>query len=605
MGLLNCEQQNLLRSTRMCGIIGYTGKSNAAAILLEGLRRLEYRGYDSAGMAVIESDSIQVKKGVGKVDETHERFNFTSLSGNTGIAHTRWATHGGVTWNNAHPHTSCKEEVAVVHNGIIENYQELRSVLVKRGHIFKSETDSEVIAHLLEEKVRAGFDKKTTLLDTVKELQGSFALVIIFSDEPKTIFGARKDSPLVIGIGRGENFLASDTLAFLEKTDRVVFLDNMEIAVVGKSGFSIFTFDGYPVVKEVTQVAWEIGDLSKKEFTHYTLKEIHEQPYSLRTAFYQEPQKIEEFSNAIRAARRIYLLGCGTSFHAGLIGKYLLAKLAKIPAEAIIGSEIDQYADIIDNYCLILTISQSGETADVLHAVKVAKDKGAKVLSLVNAVGSSLVRVSSISMSINCGPEVGVAATKSFTSQLALLYLIAMNLADSKLEIQTTNKLLSAVEQVLRVEENVAKIAENFLDNSDFYLIGRGIHHPIALEGALKLKELAYVHAEGMAAGELKHGTLALIQEGTPVIVLNPCDETYQETISNAVEMKSRGARIIGISDRPNEVYDGWIEIPSTDTLFYPLVEVIPLQLLAYYSALKRQSNPDYPRNLAKSVTVK
>ncbi|MEM1524987.1 MAG: glutamine--fructose-6-phosphate transaminase (isomerizing) [Nitrososphaerales archaeon] len=589
----------------MCGIIGYIGEESAATILLNGLKRLEYRGYDSAGMCTIDQSKIQIKKGVGKVDEIHKKLNLTHLSGNIGIAHTRWATHGKVTIANAHPHTSCKEDIAIVHNGTIENYQELKEILIKDGHNFKSETDSEVIAHLIEKFYLEYKDEEKAVLTVANMLKGAFAFAAIFQKNPNILIGVRKDSPLVIGIGKDGYFLASDILAFIDHTDRAIFLDNQEIAIVSRKGVKILTFNGLEVNKSITQVAWEVSDVSKKEFKHFTLKEIKEQVYTVRAALNQDLNKIDEFCNKIKNAKRIYVVACGTSYHAGLMAKHLFNKLAKIYIEPIIASEFLHYGDLTDGGSVIIAISQSGETADVLNVVREARKQGLKVFAIVNSVSSSLVRESDLSLFINCGPEIGVAATKSFTSQLVIIYLLALKLAGLSIEDSGLLKLSKYVREVLKLEDEIQKISLKYYNNGDFYYVGRGPHFPIALEGALKLKELAYIHAEGMPAGELKHGTLALINDGTPVVVLNPYDETYFETLGNAAEMKARGAKIIGVSDRMNEIYDDFIHLPTVNKLLYPIIEVIPLQLLAYYITIARKQDPDYPRNLAKSVTVK
>ncbi|MEM2338927.1 MAG: glutamine--fructose-6-phosphate transaminase (isomerizing) [Nitrososphaerales archaeon] len=589
----------------MCGIIGYIGEESAATILLNGLKRLEYRGYDSAGMCTIDQSKIQIKKGVGKVDEINGKLNLTNLSGNIGIAHTRWATHGKVTIANAHPHTSCKEDIAIVHNGTIENYQELKEILIKDGHNFKSETDSEVIAHLIEKFYLEYKDEEKAVLTVANMLKGAFAFAAIFQKNPNILIGVRKDSPLVIGIGKDGYFLASDILAFIDHTDRAIFLDNQEIAIVSRKGVKILTFNGLEVNKSITQVAWEVSDVSKKEFKHFTLKEIKEQVYTVRAALNQDLNKIDEFCNKIKNAKRIYVVACGTSYHAGLMAKHLFNKLAKIYIEPIIASEFLHYGDLTDGGSVIIAISQSGETADVLNVVREARKQGLKVFAIVNSVSSSLVRESDLSLFINCGPEIGVAATKSFTSQLVIIYLLALKLAGLSIEDSGLLKLSKYVREVLKLEDEIQKISLKYYNNGDFYYVGRGPHFPIALEGALKLKELAYIHAEGMPAGELKHGTLALINDGTPVVVLNPYDETYFETLGNAAEMKARGAKIIGVSDRMNEIYDDFIHLPTVNKLLYPIIEVIPLQLLAYYITIARKQDPDYPRNLAKSVTVK
>jgi len=589
----------------LCGIVGFVGKENASTILYNGLKRMEYRGYDSAGIATIQDSRIIIKKNVGKVSDINKESSLFNMEGRIGIAHTRWATHGEVTSNNAHPHTSCNNEIAVIHNGIIENHRELKNELQKEGHKFRSQTDSEVISHLLEKYYTEYFDVKKTMFKTVNRLKGSFAFLAIFTSSPTMIFGARKDAPLVIGIGDNNNFIASDILAFIENTDKVYFLDNREVAFIDDKESKIFDFNGRPVKKELTQVAWEAKDASKEEFAHYTIKEIHEQPQTIKAALYQDSDKLKDFVSEIERSKHITITACGTSFHVGLILRNLLMRFAKIRANITLSSEFAADAELIDNESLIIAISQSGETADLLSAVAETKKRGGEVISILNVLNSSLDRESKISLHINCGPEIGVAATKSFLGQLAISYLIAFLLVKDAKRLVELNNIWKSIEHVMKVEDKVKDIAEKYCECNDFYFVGRSLHFPIAMEGALKLKELAYNHAEGMAGGELKHGTLALIEKGTPVIVLNPEDETYQEMISNAAEMKSRGARIIGISNRSNEIYDEFIQIPPIDDILYPLIEVVPLQMLAYDMAVLKNKDPDYPRNLAKSVTVK
>jgi glucosamine--fructose-6-phosphate aminotransferase (isomerizing) len=589
----------------MCGIIGYVGEDDAVSRLYYGLKRMEYRGYDSAGIAIISEGCITVKKDIGRVSEIDNQLDFLSMRGKIGIAHTRWATHGGVTKENAHPHVSCRRDIAVIHNGIIENHQQLKEILKTEGHRFNSGTDSEVIAHVLEKYYKKNGDSRRAVLKTVKDLKGSFAFIAIFATDPNTLIGARKDAPLAIGVGKHCNFLASDILAFIDHTDQVVFLDNQEVAVVKQNAIEVFNFAGQSIVKESTKVAWEAKDVSKAEFAHYTTKEIHEQPHTLKAALYQDQDKILQFVDTIKQAEHTYITACGTSYHAGLILRSLLARLAKIRTGITVSSEFTPDSELIGEGCLVVALSQSGETADLLSAVSDAKKKGADIFSILNVVGSSLDRESQLSLSINCGPEIGVAATKSFTGQLAVAYLLTFTLVDDKRRLNKLRDIWKAVEEVLKQEDYLIGVAGKYSNCNDFYFVGRGLHLPVALEGALKLKELAYNHAEGMAGGELKHGTLALIEEGTPVVALNPEDETYEEMLSNVSEMKARGARIIGISNRPNQIYDEFIRIPKVDSILYPLVETVPLQMLAYHTAVIRQKDPDYPRNLAKSVTVK
>ncbi|MHB1908120.1 MAG: glutamine--fructose-6-phosphate transaminase (isomerizing) [Nitrososphaerales archaeon] len=586
----------------LCGIVGYIGDQKAAPFLLEGLRRLEYRGYDSAGIATLDGKFI-IKKGVGRISRLNESLKFSAMEGNIGIGHTRWATHGSVTEENSHPHWSCKAEVVIVHNGIIENYSDLKIFLHSRGHKFVSETDSEVIAHLIEEAITSQKDVKSAILSVVASLKGSYAFLAILKESPDMLIAVRKDAPLVLGIVSNSYFVSSDVLSFIDKTNQAIFMDNKEIALISKNKADIFDFSGKKVAKKTTTLAWEISDISKKEYLHFTLKEIHDQPVSLRQSLAQSEEEVREFAEVLKKAKNLFITGCGTSFHASLILKYVLAKNLRIRADVFLSSEIDQQKDLIDKDSVLLAISQSGETADVLNAVLEAKQRGAKILSIVNVTGSSLARESTKTLYTHCGPEVGVAATKSFTSQLSLMYLVAI--AAAKASPKDLLGLQNKIRDALVVEEDVRAISEKFVEANDFYFIGRGDHFPIAMEGALKLKELSYVHAEGMAAGELKHGTLALIEQGTPVVLLNPPDETFAQTINSALELKARGAKIIGVSTKRHECYDEFIKIPELDSSYlYPIIEVVPLQMLAYFTAVARKLDPDYPRNLAKSVTV-
>lgn len=589
----------------MCGISGYAGSKQVTPVLLGALKRMEYRGYDSAGIATVNEGSIAILKDSGRVDRIATKINDSMPEGTLGIAHTRWATHGQVSRDNAHPHTSCNSEVAVVHNGIIENYQELVITLKSEGHKFRSQTDSEVIAHLLERSYQRLGDPVQALQETLQELNGSYALVVVFHDRPDLILGARKDAPLIVGVGNNENFIASDILAFIDHTDKVIFLEELEMVVVTRQSVELMRLDGTRIEREVTQVAWEAADVSKEEFAHHTLKEIHEQTRSLRTALLQDERSLDSFVSHIKNAKNLYITSCGSSFNTGLLLKHLLTKLCKISSQAFVSSEADEYIDLMDSDTVVIAISQSGETADLLKAVNDAQKRGAKIISIVNSIGSTLSRKSSVNLYLNCGPEVGVAATKSFTAQLMLVYELILRIADKRSKRNALRAVINSVEQVFLQEEKIRGIASILKMFNDVYFIGRGAHYPIALEGALKLKELSYIHAEGMAAGELKHGTLALIEEGTPAIVLNPHDETFNDTLNNAAEMRARGATVIAISSADNELYDYWIPLPETDPFLQPILEVLPLQLLAYYTALERQNDPDYPRNLAKSVTVK
>lgn len=587
----------------MCSIIGYKGNEHASSVLIEGLKKMEYRGYDSVGIATIESGKLLIRKGVGKVAEVNKSLKLEELPGKLGIGHTRWATHGGIVDSNAHPHLACKSTIAVVHNGIIENYDVLKDELYRSGHQFKSETDSEVIAHLLEEYFEITSDIRLSMIFTCKRLVGSFAFVAIFNSS--TLCGARYDEPLIVGVGKDDYFLSSDILGFLNYTDRAIFLDNRDIVVINDNDISFFNFDGDRISRRITQVAWELGEADKGKYSHYTLKEIHEQQQTIVKSMQQDKKNLEKFCDILTGAKDIYITGSGTSYHSALLAKQIFSK-SKIHVETILSSEFQYSSDLLDENSVLLAISQSGETADVIQSVKSAKVMGAKVLSIVNIPTSSLARLSDSYLEVNCGPEIGVAATKSFTSQIALLYYVADIIGRKSNGISSSKELLvNAVSQVLELESQIERVANQIKGSKDVYILGRSLHFPVCLEGALKIKELSYIHAEGMAAGELKHGPLALIDTNSIVIVIHPNDSTYNDTLSNIHTIKSRGAKIVGISNKKDSLYDYQITIPTISESLYPLVEVIPLQLLAYYLSICNNANPDYPRNLAKSVTVK
>jgi len=575
-----------------------------ADILLEGLKRVEYRGYDSAGMATISEGSLSVRKGVGRVKEIEQSMKLSGLKGSIGMAHTRWATHGGVTDQNAHPHTSCKELIAVIHNGIIENYLPLKKALAAKGHRFRSETDTEVIAHMIEDEYERVRDPVKATMAVTKKLKGQYAIAVMFQDRPDVMVGARKDAPLIVGVGEGRMFLASDVLAFIGHTDRTIFLDNYEVVELTKDRVRILGPNGREIRRKTTQVAWELSDVSKSDFEHYTLKEINEQPRTVLSASVQEPGKVEEFARAIRRAKSLYITASGTSYHAGLLMKFRLNKEARIRVDTVVAGELKEHSGFLGKGSVVIAFSQSGETADVMEAVKEAKKHGAKVYSIVNAAGSTLARESDGVLLLNCGPEVGVAATKSFTAQVVVANIVV----DAVLGRRRSNgfkELSEAVAEALKCDEQVRDLVFEYRDRPDFYFVARGYESPIAMEGALKLKELSYIHAEGMPASELKHGTLALIEKGTPVVVLNPTGDSHADSLSNAEELRARGADVIGISDQKDAVYRHYIRVPKVQPKFVPIVEAIPLQLLAYHMSVARRNDPDYPRNLAKSVTVK
>ncbi len=591
----------------MCSIIGYSGKLTfAAPLLVESLKKMEYRGYDSVGIATLNNGSILVSKGVGKVTEVDQNMQLNKLPGAIGIGHTRWATHGGVNDKNAHPHYSCTSRIAVVHNGIIENYEELKIKLERDGHAFKSQTDSEVIAHILEKYYeKYNFSIRDTMTHVCEEIRGSFAFVAVFDNG--VIAGARFDEPLIIGVSQDALFLSSDVLGFLKYTDKAIFLDNGDIAILENKKYTIFDNNRKIITRPITQVAWELGSAEKGKFAHYTIKEIHEQSDTLLKPF-EASNDFETFCKFLNTASNIYITGSGTSYNSGLLGKLLLSKYAKKKSEVYMSSEFQYFSDTVEPNSVVVAISQSGETADVLHSVKRAKENGAKILSIVNIPTSSLARMSDSFLSLNCGPEIGVAATKSFMGQLMILYNIVFILSNRSLRfsVKDQKNLQNLVKRALDLNDKIKDVVNSFDTNlKDIYILGRSIHYPIALEASLKIKELAYIHAEGIAAGELKHGPLALIDKESVVIVLNPNDETYQDIISSTNEIKSRGAFIIGISNLPSDLYDVFIELPETELYLYPLVEIIPLQMMSYYLAIQKQLDPDYPRNLAKSVTVK
>jgi glucosamine--fructose-6-phosphate aminotransferase (isomerizing) len=584
----------------MCSIIGYSGKNSAAPILVKGLQKMEYRGYDSVGIATESENKIVVKKGVGRVVEVSNAVQLDKLPGNIGIGHTRWATHGKVTEKNAHPHSSNSGKIAIVHNGIVENFEELKSDLQNKGYEFQSETDTEVIANLIQLNLDETSDVKQSIIKTVNQIKGHYSFVAIFDDG--TLAAARFHEPLIVGVGKNGNYLSSDVLGFIENTDDAIYVDNEDFVIVNDSGIHIFDFDGTPVKYQITKVSKEFADVYKGDYAHFTIKEISEQPDTILRAV--DNNQIQQLVDNIKQAKNLYITGSGTSYNAAEIAKYLMSKFAKIKINTLISSELPFSPNEIEPDSTLITISQSGESADVLEAVKIAKESNAKILSIVNLLNSSLSQQSSLAIGLNCGPEIGVAATKSFTSQLAILYKITDQLCNGCVN-PDWKKVSDAISQVLSNNLKIKELAKNLKEITDIYVLGRGIHLPIAREAALKLKELSYIHAEGIPGGELKHGPLALMDSNVYVIIINPSDSTYNDTLNSANEIKARGAKIIGISDKKNDVYDHWIEIPSVDEALYPIVEIVPIQLLAYYSALEKKTDPDYPRNLAKSVTVK
>jgi len=586
----------------MCSIIGYSGKEIAAPILVKGLKRMEYRGYDSVGVATESDNKIELKKGTGKVNEVNSKIHLDTLPGKVGIGHTRWATHGKVTDINAHPHSSNSGKIAIVHNGIVENFEELKKQLESEGYSFKSETDSEVIANLLQKYYELTADVKETIMKTVSEIKGNYAFVAMF--ENGQLAAARFHEPLIIGVGKDNVFLSSDILGFIEYTDNAIYMKSGNFVILDKEGFQILDFNGKKVKHEITKVSKEFGDAYKGDYAHFTLKEIYEQPETILKAGEKTTDAIEKTVDYIKHAKNIYITGSGTSYNSALIAKQILSKYAKIKVEPIISSELQFSPDIIEENSILIAISQSGESADVLDAVRIAKKENCKIISIVNLLTSSLARRSDVVIGMNCGPEIGVASTKSFTSQLVIIYKIVQKLSNNDITINF-EKFSESILKILENTTKIKQIAKELKEISDIYVLGRGINYPIAIEAALKLKELTYIHAEGIPGGELKHGPLALMDSNVFVIIINPNDSTYSDTITSAREIKARGAKIIGVSDIESDLYDYWIEIPKIDEVLYPISEIIPIQLLSYYAALEKETDPDYPRNLAKSVTVK
>ncbi|MFC1932953.1 glutamine--fructose-6-phosphate transaminase (isomerizing) [Chloroflexota bacterium] len=590
----------------MCGIVGFLGNEQVAPIMLDCLKTLQYRGYDSAGIATVDDGHIWCRKGVGAVEAVNKEHRLDELTGSLGIGHVRWATHGRVCDDNAHPHLDCKSEIALVHNGIIDNYQSLRRMLDGKHH-FTSETDTEVVCHLMEDYMAEGASLQEALLSAIAKLEGSYALVAISSREPDKIVAAKRESPLVVGMGAQGYFVASDIVSLLGRAESVIPLEDGEVAVVSRSGVAILDRNGEEVRKQPQQVDCEWLVPSRNGHDHYMLKEILEEPDAIETALRQDDGLLLELALEILRAKQVVIAACGTSRHAALIGRYLFSNLAGKFCEVVMASEFEYFANSIDKNTVVIAISQSGETADVIAGVKMAKANGARVISMVNVPGSSLTRMGDKVIYLNCGPEICVAATKSFIAQLVLFYLLTFAMLN---QLENGREQLGKIANQIRENlftngDDVRRLGSQISDKSDFYFLARGINFAIALEGALKLKEVSYIHAEGMPAAELKHGTLALIEKDTPVLAICPKDYTYNDTLSNAMETKARGAFVIGLSDTNNEIFDMWLKLPKVEEIFYPLVSTVPLQLLAYYAALARGKDPDRPRNLAKSVTVK
>jgi glucosamine--fructose-6-phosphate aminotransferase (isomerizing) len=609
----------------MCGIVGYIGEKNCVPILINGLKRLEYRGYDSAGIGIINNSHSQVVKNKGKVSVLEEKINKMNLSANLGIGHTRWATHGAPNEVNAHPHFNSSKDLFVIHNGIIENYRTLREGLKKHGYSFITETDSEVIPHLIDSFLNMGHSFLKSVQLALQEIEGTYGLVIIYAKEPDKFIAARKGSPLVLGIGDHENLVASDVSALLAHTKQIVYLEDGELVEVYNDKFIVRTIYDKEVEKEVQEISMTLDEISKNGFSHFMLKEIMEQSESVcnsmrgRLLINEGTSKLgglESVVDKLADAKRIIISACGTSWHAGLVGEYMFEQFLRIPTEVEYASEFRYRNPVISKDDAIFFISQSGETADTLAALREAKRRDAMVLGICNVVGSSIARESIAGVYIHAGPEIGVASTKAFTGQLTVLALITlllarkkdMSLVDGRKIVEEMNLIPEKISKILRLNNQIEKIAEEFKDAKNFLYLGRGYNFPVALEGALKLKEISYIHAEGYPAAEMKHGPIALIDENMPVVFIAPKDSTYDKILSNIQEIKARKGRIIAIaSDDDNEIdnlVDYTIKVPQTIRMLMPILTVIPLQLLAYHIAVKKGLNVDQPRNLAKSVTV-
>jgi glutamine---fructose-6-phosphate transaminase (isomerizing) len=606
----------------MCGIIGYIGKSKAAPILFEALKRLEYRGYDSAGICTISDNHIIAEKEVGKLDEIKNKVNFSDLSGNIGISHCRWATHGNVSRENAHPHFDCKHKISIVHNGIIENFSELKEMLAKKGHKFSSLTDTEVIAHLIEDNYQGNIEEATR--KALQKVEGSYALGVVCADEPEKLIAARNESPLILGIGKGENFIASDVPAILRHTKKVIYLDNGEIAALTKDNFTIKSIDGKISKKDINEIDWNSEMAEKSGYEHFMLKEIHEQPRAIAETLNGRIKNgsinlINEINLVeLKNINRVIIVACGTSWHAALAGEFMLEELAKVPVEVEYASEFRYRNPIVNSNTLVIAISQSGETADTLAAIREARKKKAKILSIINVKGSSIERESDSVLYTYAGPEIGVASTKAFTTQLIVLYLFTLYLSSLKksLDNETISDLISKfrklpleMETLLNDDKTIKIISKIYNDKNHALFLGRGVNFPIALEGALKLKEVSYIHAEGYPAAEMKHGPIALIDKKMPVVVLATKDiYTYRKVLGNIQEVKARGGIVIAIATEGDEeikkIADYVLYIPKTLYILSSILSVVPLQLLAYYAATDRGLDPDKPRNLSKSVTV-
>jgi glucosamine--fructose-6-phosphate aminotransferase (isomerizing) len=613
----------------MCGIIGYIGDKPVVPVLIEGLRRLEYRGYDSAGVAVVNGKGIELRRSAGKLANLEQVIQKEPLTGLYGLGHTRWATHGRPTEENAHPHRDCTGRIVVVHNGIIENYLELKRELQSKGHKFITETDTEVVAHLVEQEWKDdGLEQ--AVLRAMARLRGLFAIVLMSSDDDQKIVAVRNGPPVVVGLGEGEWFVASDIPAILQHTRDVVFLGDQEMAVATRSGVKFLNLAGQPIEKKAQRVTWDPVQAEKAGYKHFMLKEIFEQPTAVHETILGRVSRdtglvhLDEMSltdDDFRAVNKVQLIACGTSWHAGLVGKFLIEQLAKVSAEVDYGSEFRYRSPIIDAKTLTVVITQSGETADTLAALRESKAHGSKSVAICNVVGSMATREADGTIYTHAGPEIGVASTKAFTCQLVALHLLAMYIgqvrgtlseAARRQHIEELSRLPKQLEQILHLSKHIEELAARFHNRTDFLYLGRGINYPIALEGALKLKEISYIHAEGYPAGEMKHGPIALIDERMPIVAIAPADQVYEKMLGNIQEAKARGGTVIAITTAGDDTLwrlldgntDSIISIPAMAPELTPIGIVLPLQLLAYYIAVRRGCDVDQPRNLAKSVTV-
>ena len=604
----------------MCGIVGYTGTQQASPLLLEGLQKLEYRGYDSAGIAVVHDGAIAISKVTGRIAALSEKTeNGRLMPGVTGIGHTRWATHGAPTDNNAHPHASNDGKFAVVHNGIIENYLELRRELTEKGYHFESETDTEVIVHLVEMYYQGNL--KRAVMKTASRLRGSYALGIVCAQEPEKIFVVREASPLILGVGVGENFFASDVTALVAYTRNAIYLEDGEFAELTPDSIQVFDCAGQSVEKKISRITWDIQAAEKGGYEHFMLKEIMEQPRAVKATMAPRIKggqiALDDMNIDLEAINKIVITACGSAYYAGCAGKYAIEKLCRIPVQTELASELRYSDPLIDEHTLLIVLSQSGETADTIAAMKECQRRGAKALAVVNVVGSTIAKIADYTLYTWAGPEIAVATTKGYTTQLTVLYLFALYAAKvlGKIEdgayrhlVGCLKALPKQMQQALDMNPGLAKLAKKYYCSSSMFFIGRNTDYAVALEGALKMKEISYIHAESYAAGELKHGTIALIHEGQPVIALCCNESITEKTMSNIVEVKARGAEVLAVAFRDNQkivsLADDMIFLPKAEPLFCPAVEIVPLQLLAYYVAKENGCDIDKPKNLAKSVTV-